>query len=286
MINQITRLWQEPFPQGDDNKSIIKYSLVTGLIVSFILMVFKPFGFSEAPADEAIKYALIFGAMGFVGLTIYLFFIKYVLKIKQNHPSWTFGKWMLNNFVIILLFTCINYFFTVYSYGLPHSMNHLFGIFWSALTIGVFPITLLGLLVLVQQSTRNERIASEINIRPVEIINKQPNLVRLPIHQSDKFFEINADQIICIEAMQNYVHIYFDEGEEISKKIIRNTISDIEQALEQTNILRSHRSFLVNTSKIEAVSGNAQGLKLEINPSPGFWIPVSRKYIPIFRNIA
>ena len=255
MINQIKTLWQEPFPQGDDNKDIIRYSVVTGLIVSFILIVFKPFGFSEAPPDEAFRYALIFGVMGMLGLGLYLFFIKYVLKVNQDHPSWTFGKWMIHNFIIILLFTVINYFLTVYSYGLPHSFNHFTGVFWSALTIGIFPITLFGLLVMTRQSSKNQKIADEIHFKQGSIINNQANLVRLPIHQSDKFFEINADNIICIEAMQNYVHIYYDQGEEVTKKIIRNTISDIEQALSKTNIQRSHRSFLVNTAKIETVSG-------------------------------
>ena len=287
MVTKFITLLQEPFPQKGDLKEIVKYALFLGLSVVFILMVFRPFGFSEPAYSEVVKYAIFFGAIAFGVIVIVECFQKYILKIRKDHPSWTFRKWSLNNIGIIIWISIANYFFTVYSYSLPHSLNHFFLILGNTLAIGIFPIALIGLLILVQGAQKYEKIASEISVsRSSKTQNGPPKLVRLPIHHSEQFFEIDPQQIICIEAMQNYVQIYYNQDGEIIKKVIRNTISSIEQALLSTDIQRSHRSYLVNTARIENISGNAQGLKLEINPSPGFWVPVSRKYIPTFRKVA
>jgi DNA-binding LytR/AlgR family response regulator len=50
------------------------------------------------------------------------------------------------------------------------------------------------------------------------------------------------------------------------------------------DFFRCHRTYIVNTSKIADVSGNAQGLKLEIEKTE-FKIPVSRSQIPEFKKL-
>lgn len=287
MIKKIITFLQEPYPQGDDNRTIIKNGLVTAVIVIFVLAIFRPFGFSEISQWAAAKYASIFGAMALIVFISYEFFLKYILRLNRDHPDWTFWKWLLTNLILCACVAIANYFFTVNSYGLPHSLKHFSSVFLSTLSVGLFPFILFGSLIVIRQSYRNEKVAAEIQLSPKrKAQNDATQLVRLPIYQSDHFFEIDAQEIICIEAMQNYVQIHYQKENELAKKLIRNTISSMEQAVLDTPIQRSHRSFLVNTSKIGEVSGNAQGLKLDLNPSPGFWVPVSRKYIPRFKSIA
>lgn len=285
MIKKIFAFLQEPYPQSDDNRVIIKNGLITAVIVIFVLAIFRPFGFSEIGRWAAAKYAAVFGAMALIVFISYELFLKYILQLNRDHPNWTFWKWLLTNLILCACVAVANYLFTVNSYGLPHSLKHFSSVFLSTLSVGLFPFILFGSLIVIRHSYRNEKVAAEIQLRPKsKAQNDTTQLVRLPIYQSDQFFEIDAQEIICIEAMQNYVQIHYQKENELAKKLLRNTISSMEQAILDTPIQRSHRSFLVNTAKIEKITGNAQGLKLDLNPSPGFWVPVSRKYIPIFRN--
>lgn len=287
MFNKLLGILKEPFPQQDSLREFVQGSLIAAVLVIFILIGFRPFGFSEPDIWTAVYYSFIFGIITLIVVFSYECFLKYVLRLKRGHPSWTLGKWLFSNLMIGLCITTANYFFTVYAYGLPHSWWHLLGIFRSAVIIGILPLTIIGLLIILRSTKQHEKIASGINWRSKSTPDiQESNLIKLPTQQSEKFFEIQADQIICVEAMQNYVHIHYHQEDEIHKKTIRNTLSSIEKILSGTEVRRSHRSFLVNTNRIEKVSGNAQGLKLEINPSPGFWVPVSRKYIPAFKQIA
>ena len=71
---------------------------------------------------------------------------------------------------------------------------------------------------------------------------------------------------------------------ELKKVTYRVTLSSFEAQLEKSSgLVRCHRSYLVNLKNVENISGNAQGLKLELK-NQSEMVPVSRKYIPIVRQ--
>jgi len=81
--------------------------------------------------------------------------------------------------------------------------------------------------------------------------------------------------------MQNYVVI---NDITLSKQTFRSTLSKLADELLVYNIVRCHRSYLVNINAIKSVSGNAQGLKLQLKNTEQI-IPVSRKYISKIKTI-
>jgi hypothetical protein len=91
-------------------------------------------------------------------------------------------------------------------------------------------------------------------------------------------------QFLYAESDGNYVNFYLEEENVLKKKIIRNSIQDIEQQLASIPyIFRTHRAFLVNLKKIKMKQGNTSGyrLKLEQIDAP---IPVSRKKTKTFNE--
>ncbi|HKK77443.1 MAG TPA: LytTR family DNA-binding domain-containing protein [Saprospiraceae bacterium] len=287
MISKALAFLNEPFPQTDENAVIIRISVLFGGAIFFILAVFQPFDFSTAEGNVVYYYAFIFSLITTAVILSYEFFLKYVLKIRRDQEGWTLWKWFLSNMLLACCIATANYFFATYEYGLSHAWPRYFSSIKTTIAIGILPILALGAIIQANATRRNEALATRMNAvplpaKPSGVVERQ---IRLPILHSDKYLEINPLNVICAEAMQNYVQIYSWDGSDVSRKMIRNTISNIEEVLEETPIRRSHRSFLVNTTKIEEVTGNAQGLKLSLQPSPGFTVPVSRKYIPVFKKM-
>ena len=145
--------------------------------------------------------------------------------------------------------------------------------------IGIFPIVLSGLLLQMKADKRNQIQAKDMQkaLPVVPIISEKITLtsqsIQSPLH-------LYVNQLLYLESMQNYISIYYIKEEQLEKELFRNTISTMEKQLQNTSIIRCHRSFLVNTNLIEKVSGNAQGLRLTLEGLQGSQIPVSRKYIP------
>lgn len=71
------------------------------------------------------------------------------------------------------------------------------------------------------------------------------------IRQGDSFQRINCNDILFIEAMQNYLKLYFKE----KFFIIHQTMVSLEDVLPKDKFYRVHNSFLVNVSQIELISG-------------------------------
>lgn len=59
------------------------------------------------------------------------------------------------------------------------------------------------------------------------------------------------DNILYAEAMQNYLKLYFED----KSYIIHQTMGSLEELLPKESFFRIHKSFLVNVSHIDLVSG-------------------------------
>ena len=90
---------------------------------------------------------------------------------------------------------------------------------------------------------------------------------------------IQLDAIICFEANDNYVAIYYeDTSEKLIKKLERISMKRIEEFLgeDNTKFLRIHKSFIINTNFILQVVGKAQSQKVRLKHL-NEELPVSRK---------
>lgn len=87
----------------------------------------------------------------------------------------------------------------------------------------------------------------------------------LYVRQGDGFQKISWVDILYIEAMQNYAILHFKNQE----LIIHQTMISLEESLPRDNFFRIHKSYLINTTHIDSVSGG----RVFIN---GKGLPISR----------
>ena len=77
-------------------------------------------------------------------------------------------------------------------------------------------------------------------------------------------------------AAENYVTIHYKTNEENKQHLIRKTLKALEEEFQSfSEITRIHRSYLVNTSNVQAVKQNSGKVFLEIS---GQEIPVSKSF--------
>ncbi|CAN5477326.1 LytTR family DNA-binding domain-containing protein [soil metagenome] len=82
-----------------------------------------------------------------------------------------------------------------------------------------------------------------------------------------KYERIYFDEILFVEAMQNYVTIYTAKGKYITLLYMKN----VEQNLDKNAFIRVHKSFIVSISKIESIENNEIIMQ-------SHRIPISRNY--------
>lgn len=97
-------------------------------------------------------------------------------------------------------------------------------------------------------------------------------------NESDNF-RIQVSEIVFVRSADNYVEIgYHDEGI-VKKKMVRNTLRNVEQQLaEFNNFIRTHRTGIVNIQYIDKLNKNFNTYWLSLDKTKET-IPVSRQYL-------
>ena len=84
--------------------------------------------------------------------------------------------------------------------------------------------------------------------------------------------------LILLESADNYVSVHYQENDKVQKKLLRSTLTKLEEQITIPSIFRCHRSYMVNLNQLKQVEGNSRGLQLDLLDIQQT-IPVSRKYV-------
>jgi two-component system, LytTR family, response regulator len=274
-LDKISQLLRKPFPEEESRFGHYRNITIISVFVAFFLYIFQPFGIATVPTGKFF-ICLGFGMMTFIGTVVFDFIVNQLLHFKGEREQFTFGKWMLNIFGIMLTISLANFLFARSLFGTirwEFFPQMLYGTF----TVGIIPVVILGAISLLRQEKKYLNIADEINQKKDRYSN--------PSTTSDTtIFNIPTSQIRYIEALQNYVKIgYVSSNGQLQEQTERATLKGILDETQGCSIVRCHRSFLVNRDSINTISGNAQGLLLSVSDCDKM-IPVSRSFVPVFRN--
>ena len=269
-----------PYYYNPSLKFKIRFSVLFGLFVFAFLYIFKPFTLFSLQ-EILLNYTLILG----VGTTLGVFFTLYIppilFKNYFDEDNWTIGR---NLFLIIIgtLFLSLILWYCGYVYKKPYNIQHIKLVDFIAYTflVGLFP--LLFFVFTNEKNVRRKRIkkAKEINTYNRRKLNKKllkPEVTIYSDNQKEKIVFKTKD-LVYISSQGNYASFFIKKNSDLKETILRVTLTKINEELQEyTNIIRCHKSYIVNVNYINNISGNARGYLLKSEEIP-FNIPVSRSF--------
>ncbi len=92
-------------------------------------------------------------------------------------------------------------------------------------------------------------------------------------------FSVKKENLLYIESTENYVSICYLNKGKISKYLLRDTMKKMEESFAGTEIIRCHRSYMVNFEKVKVIRKEKDGLMLELDEPLQTDIPVSKTYV-------
>jgi hypothetical protein len=92
-------------------------------------------------------------------------------------------------------------------------------------------------------------------------------------------FSVLKENLLYLESAENYVNICYLNKGKVAKYLLRDTLKKIEESFSGTEIIRCHRSYMVNFEKVKVIRKDREGLKLEFDDPTVTDIPVSKTYI-------
>lgn len=281
---KVLSILRQAYPVRESINRNWRVAILISLFVAVFMIIFQPFGLASISDKYKVAVLSGYGLVSFLVLVINLLLIERLF----NEKLWKVYKELLWILWIVASIGLANYIYTIsiFSIGVA-PLKFFLRLELSTFAIGIFPVSIIVILRFQKLNRINSSMASKIN---KGIVSKTDNglykfKTTYTIKSTNPKENINLapESILYIESKGNYVYIALLDDSGLKRHIQRNTLNSvIDQLSGFPDLIKCHRSFIINRNTIEQVSGNAQGLKLRLKGTEDN-IPVSRPFIAKFR---
>lgn len=271
----LIRFMNKDFPFLDKREDRL-FMIVSCLVISILFVnIFVPLNVNRWYSDKGFIQFMRLSSYGIVIGLVFLFtqfplrkwFGIIHFKIK------TYLLWLL----IELSLISIVY---IFMYGNPvgNFVNEfIFSLRYTFL--GILVPYLFSLLVLF---SRRQRF--EIKHLKTSLLKKHSGLISLKDENRQVRISLADADLLFLESADNYVSIlYLNEGH-VKKSLIRNNLKALEDEQLPENIIRCHRSYMINLKNVEYIQKYKRSYQVKIK-GYNILLPVSQKYKAKFQDI-
>ncbi len=285
------QLVNQPYPIDDILLRQLRKAVLIGLFVGLFLLVFQPFGINLWETPNKVAKILGFGFISFAVTALNFIVLRQLFPQLFMEERWTVGREIMAIMANILLIAIANRLYSTWLLG-PGEES---GISWLEMIlmtflVGLFPVVGLVLFNYIAQLKKYSQEAAQLpiystssgnfppgNSPAVQKENTAADTLTLVADNEKDTVTFFAEDLLFIESSDNYCTVVHLRNEQVSKSLLRSSLSRLEKQVAQSHSVRCHRSYVVNLNRVERVTGNAQGYKLHLL-SGQFAVPVARQY--------
>ena len=250
--------------------------LSVGVFVALFLNLFLPFGTSGAQTVDGetvsafvrITYLSLFGLVWSFVLAAFEFLLKPLLKKywdAEKSPA-THLCWLVNELLIISFSTFLLRSFL--SDWRALTLDNFVEMIYATLLLFLFPY--FGFTLYYKNRVRYDSTSNEpLQGSPILLFSSDTGKGRI---------EVPQDRLLYISADDNYVKIFYLKENVLCSHLLRSSLKRVEETVNSTQLVRTHRSYLVNPDFVQSFAGNSSGLKLKLIHVKNN-IPVAKGYV-------
>lgn len=247
------------------------------------MLIYTPFSMTAWFSLSDTQHFGMTAAFYVVALAI-LLISKVGMYAVQNKMRFTYPRyilWVITEMIIISLF--YTYFTFVFIPPVEESVWLIWLKAFGCLTLIIaIPYTMMTLYAAYKSKTEElEMLQYEMSLTSEQTI-AYPQLVNLYDYNGTLKLTISSDSLYYMESQDNYVKIYYENKDRLLSYMLRCRTKAIEENLADTSMVRCHRSYMVNVSKINHIKKGGKARYIVLNNPDIKPIPVSKSY---FKNV-
>ena len=252
-----------------------KLILITGVFAFVFTNIFEPFGIYNSVDKSGFDTFLEIN-IAIVGVVASLCFSQFFIRKVFRLASFTYLNiifWFLVESIIIGII------WTVLTLIIDGSSLLFFNLWFTNILDAIFLIGLPYFTSIFYLSS-NEKSKTFTHLQ--DQLNKEkidPNTLISFKENSDKTkLSLRLGDLLYVESSDNYVLIFYSNGTKLEKRMLRNSIKQLEQELIPYEIIRCHRSYMINPINVSRKEKTAKGLNLFFRKFEEVVVPVSKSY--------
>jgi DNA-binding LytR/AlgR family response regulator len=264
----------------DDLKEELSRLLSISFGVFLFVLFFQPFPFTNFDFNNSLLFVGGLGTIVFLIMVLVRITIPGILRRNNPEGNEFFLPSYFNGFIIFLL-SAVAFVFYLRYVGL---VGITFFITFKVVLICLAPPLVLTVIDNVNElKQQNEILIVEKKIMQKQVEKYEEDILNksidFPSENNSEKLTLQVSEVALIKSADNYVEIIYKEGNNFKKRLVRNTMKNVELQIKQySNFLRCHRVCIVNLHYIEKLNRSNHNHWLTIK---GFDepVPVSRQYL-------
>lgn len=256
-----------------EKKNLVKLILLTAAFALGFINLYKPFSSENWYNVSQTKFFLYSSLLILTGvLVVGVSRITMYYRTRKHTLSYAiYGLWVLMEIFVMSII------YTIYTLKLNPGRN-LSLAFQTSITntslVLLLPYSALWLYFSWQDTLRKLELLEEV----VSQSNKAGSILNFYDEKGELRFSVKKDGLLYIESADNYILIWYYNKGSVSKYMLRNSLKNMEVMLKDTNIMRCHRSYMVNLDQVKVIRREKNGVYLQMDVDSVPDIPISRSY--------
>lgn len=256
-----------------EKSNIVRLILLTALFALVFINIYKPFSSSNWYAVSEFKFFVFSSLIILTGVLVVVLsrIVMYYWGRKHAISIYGYGVW------IVLEIFFMSLFYTIYTLVLNPEREYLNVFKESAINTSLvllLPYSVLHFYFSYQEKERQLRLLEE---NRAEAAMKQ-TVFSFYDEKNELRLSVKRNNLLYLESADNYVCIWYLNKGLLTKFMLRNSLKAIEESLMDTNVLRCHRSFMVNFDQVKVIRREKDGVYLELDIEKVPDIPISKTY--------
>lgn len=181
--------------------------------------------------------------------------------------------WILGEIVVMATLFTLFSLFTDIAKPLPELFRNSFV---NTVLIVFIPYTL-SYIVFVLRDKMHQLRALRKQIEANETV-LQRAYIQILDEKDEIRLSIKRENLVLIESADNYVCVYYINGDKTKKTMVRNTLARVAEHLKGTSVVRCHRSYMINLDHAKVMHRDKEGVFIELGIEGMPDVPISRTY--------
>lgn len=261
----------------------VMFTALFSLVFLAISIPFSNNAWFRLGANEAFGYTLAF----FLISVIIVILSKRMMYGMRSSMEFTFLNYIGWNVGEILIICLLYTFFTIEGaqYGIIDIEDRSFGsVFFEALvyiivSLGV-PYVMAGQYFAINDKNNTIRLMNMSSVvGDIAVSPQEEKRITLFDNNGVLKFSINSSNLYFIESDDNYIQVWYkDKSGEMKQYMLRCKLKTIEDSFTGSDLVRCHRKYIVNITKVSTLTAEREGYFLDLDIPSADPIPVSKTY--------
>lgn len=267
-------MWDKNIPTYIyDKQHIVQLILWTAFFALVFINIYKPFSSSSWYNVSEFKFFIFSSLIILTGVLVVVLSRIIMFHWGKQHTIsvGSYSIWILLEIFFMSLF------YTIYTLVLNPERDYM-DVFESS-TINTSLVLLLPYSVLhfYFSYKDKERRLQLLEDHQAETVARQ-SVFSFYDEKQELRLSVKRSELLYVESADNYVCIWYLSKGQLTKFLLRNSLKAMEENFADTNVLRCHRSYMVNFDQVKVIRREKEGIFLELGIERVPDIPISKTY--------